>query len=53
MHRAAVLYFDTRLSTNQSTNLKSGSLFLVMVSVRPSVRTHTYVRTKQNNPIKE
>ena len=34
------LTMDPRLSTNQSTSLKSGSLYLVMVSVlRPSVRT--------------
>ena len=39
-----VLIFDPRPSTNQSTSLKSGSLFLVMVSVRPSILT--YVRTK-------
>ena len=29
--------FDPRPSTNQSTSLKSSSLFLLMVSVRPSV----------------
>ena len=34
--------FDPRPITNQSTNLKRGSLFLVMVSVR------TYVRNKIN-----
>ena len=34
---------DPLPSTNQSTSLKSGSLFLVMVSVR----------TKQNTPIKD
>ena len=36
--------FDPRPSTNQSTSLKSGSLFLVMEAVR------TYV---QNIPLKE
>ena len=41
---------DPRPSTNQSTSLKNGSLFLVMVSIRTYVRT--YVRTKQNKPIK-
>ena len=43
---------STRPSTNQSTSLKSGSLFLVLVSVRtyirPSVRTYLWnLRTKQ------
>ena len=42
--------FDPCPSTNQSTSLKSGSLFLVMVSVRTYVRT---LRTKQNKLIKE
>ena len=42
-----VTVIDPRPSANQSTSLKSGSLFLVMVSVRPSVHT------KQNKPIKE
>ena len=38
--------FDPRPSTNQSTGFKSGSVFLVMVSVRPYV---TYVRKKYTN----
>ena len=47
-----VLYniFDPHPSTNQSTSLKSGSSFLVMVSVGLYVR-NAYVRTKQNKPI--
>ena len=48
-----------RPSTNQSTSLKSGSLFLVMMSVRTYIRPYVctyvtyYVRTKQNKPIKD
>ena len=41
------LYIDPRPSTNQSTSLKNGSLYLLMVSVRPSVRPS--VRTKQTD----
>ena len=44
------LSIDPRPSTNQSTSFKSGSLFLVMVSIRTSVRTRTYV---QNTSYKE
>ena len=33
----ATIVFDPRPSTNQSTSLKSGSLFLLMVSVRPYI----------------
>ena len=41
---------DPRPSTNQSTSLKSGSLFLLMVSVRPSVRPYVCnVRTYEQN----
>ena len=42
---------EQRIDPRPSTSLKSGSLFLVMVSVRPYIRT--YGRTKQNKPIKE
>ena len=35
-------------STNQSISLKSGSLFLVMVSVRPYIHVRTYVQNKAN-----
>ena len=36
--RKYLIYIDPRPSTYQSTSLKSGSLFLLMVSVRPYVR---------------
>ena len=39
--------FDPRPSTNQSTSLKSGSLFLVMVSVCPCVCNVRTYKTKQ------
>ena len=34
-----LILIDPRSSTNQGTSLKSGSLFLLVVSVRPSVNT--------------
>ena len=40
------LFFDPRPSTIQSRSLKSGSLFLVMVSVRPYKTKHTDQRVK-------
>ena len=40
---------DPRSSTKQSTSLKSGSLFLVVVSVRTYVRTYVQNKTKQTN----
>ena len=39
-------FFDPRPSTNQSTSLKSGSLFLVIVSVRPYKTKQTDQRVK-------
>ena len=39
--------FDSRPSTNQNTSLKSGSLFLVMVYVRPYIRTYKTKHTDQ------
>ena len=42
-------FFDPRPSTNQSTSLKSGSLFLVMVSVRPYIRMYVQNKTKQTD----
>ena len=45
IYRNSFYKIDPRPSINQSTSLKSGSLFLLMVSVRPSV--HTYVRTNK------
>ena len=39
---------DPRPSTNQSIGLKRGSLFLVMVSVRPSIPPYVY-KTKQTD----
>ena len=35
-----LIFFDPRPSTNQSTSLKSGLLFLLMVSVRTYIRTY-------------
>ena len=43
---AAVPFIDPRPSTNQSTSLKSVSLFLLMVSVRPSKTKQTDQRVK-------
>ena len=40
------LSIDPRPSTNQSTSLKSGSLFLVMVSVRTYVSTYVQNKAK-------
>ena len=40
-------FVDPRPSTNQSTSLKSGSLFLLMVSVRPYIRTYKTKPTDQ------
>ena len=45
--------FDPRSSTNQSTSLKNGSLFLVMVSIHTSIRMYVCIvltyKTKQTD----